>query len=474
MSWPRDPGDGSGEPWPERDLGGPQDEAFDQPRHEPFYRRRDEAFDEPRDEAFGDQHPNAMDEQHEETFADPPADTLGDPRPDGSMPPEGFDGAEAEWDTRHYGDRRRPTTAEQAVPWLVGAVLALAGIVIVLVALIFTDANGGLASASGQPTLGLPSGSSSLRSPSGSTRPSASPSVKPTPVPTRAPTYGALEMLYLSRPNAFAASELFRNDFSKSAPATVVARSSLDITHYAAARDGTVSVAIVNGKLIGLAKGKPNRVLANLADAATFGPNASTVFAVRITRGGTNDDATVTSITFASGATKKLSTINFRHPAPPQLTALGSARFVDDGGMYRIYATSDGNLVLWIANAGQWRIDPVNGSVVAAARQPMLWSPDGSHRITFTENGLVTTLTQLDQSGKTVSRSSFTGLLSHLRWSPRGNRVAFTLGTNLADGGVRQDLYLWDLVNGRIPSALTASGSSFGGEWLGSAQFWQP
>jgi len=29
-------------------------------------------------------------------------------------------------------------------------------------------------------------------------------------------------------------------------------------------------------------------------------------------------------------------------------------------------------------------------------------------------------------------------------------------------------------VNGRAASALTANGASFGGEWLGSAQFWQP
>jgi hypothetical protein len=459
VSWPRDPRDGSGEPWPEHDLGGQRGDPFDDPRDEAFGRPRDDPFDEPREQAFN--------QPQEEALAPPP--------PQAAAAPDDSEAADAEWDTRHHGDRRRPTTAEQAVPWLVGAVLALAGIVIVLVALIFTDANGGFASASGLPTLGLPSASTLAgQSPTGTPRPSPTPSVKPTPAPTRAPTYGALEMLYLSRPNAFAPSQLFRNDFSKSAPATVVARASLDITHYAAAQEGTVSVAIVNGKLLGLAKGKPNRVLANLADAATFGPDATTVFAVKITRGGTNDDATVTSITFASGATKKLSTINFRHPAPPQLTALGSARFLDDGGMYRIYATSDGNLVLWIANAGQWRIDPVNGSVVAAARQPMLWSPDGSHRINVTENGLVTTLTEVDQSGKTISRSSFTGLLSHLRWSPRGNRVAFTLGTNLADGGVRQDLYLWDLVNGRIPSALTTNGSSFGAEWLGSAQFWLP
>ena len=61
-----------------------------------------------------------------------------------------------------------------------------------------------------------------------------------------------------------------------------------------------------------------------------------------------------------------------------------------------------------------------------------------------------------------------------MRWSPRGNRIVFTLGINLVGGGVRQDLYTWDLVNARAPTALTGNGASFGAEWLGSAQFWQP
>src|SRR5438874_2433621 len=81
------------------------------------------------------------------------------------------------WDPRQLGERRRPTTAEQAVPWLVGAVLALAGIVIVLLALIFSDANGGFAAATVQPTPGLfvPS-ESTAPSPSASASPSLSPS----------------------------------------------------------------------------------------------------------------------------------------------------------------------------------------------------------------------------------------------------------------------------------------------------------
>ncbi len=364
------------------------------------------------------------------------------------------------------------------MPWLVGAVLALAGIVIVLLALIFSDANGGFAAATLQPTpLVLPSGSAA-QSPSpsapGSPSPSQSVSASATPIPTKAPTYGSLEMLYLTRPTALAASELLRDDFATAAGGVVVAGSSADVTRYAVAPDGTVSVAIMNGKLRAFAKGKATRVLANQADAATYGPDASTVYVVRITRSGTNDNAVVTAITYANARASTLATFTYRHPQPPALTTLGEARFLDEGGADRIYPTSDGNLVLWIANGGQWRIDPVNGTAVAASRPPLLWSADGARRIALAESGQVTTLTELDQNGRTLSRTSVNGLISHLRWSPRGNRIVFTLGINLVGGGVRQDLYTWDLVNGRAPTALTANGASFGAEWLGSAQFWQP
>ena len=384
--------------------------------------------------------------------------------------------ADSRWDPRQLGERRRPTTAEQAVPWLVGAVLALAGIVIVLLALIFSDANGGFAAATVEPTpLFVPSGSTES-SPSASASPSLSPSpsVSASATPTKAPTYGSFEMLYLTRTTAGAASELLRDDFATPAGGVVLAGSSVDVTHYAVAPDGTVSVAIMNGKLLGLARGKPTRILANQADAATFGPDAITVYVVRITRSGTNDKAAVTAITYASAKSSTLATFTYRHPPEPQLGALAAARFLDEGGTTRIYTTSDGNLVLWIANAGQWRIDPVNGQAVAASRHPLLWSADGSHRIGLAESGQVTTLSELDQNGRTLSRTSVSGLISHLRWSPHGNRVAFTLGINLVGGGVRQDLYTWDLANGRAPTALTANGASFGAEWLGSAQFWQP
>jgi hypothetical protein len=195
---------------------------------------------------------------------------------------------------------------------------------------------------------------------------------------------------------------------------------------------------------------------------------------VRITSGSTNDQAAVSAIPSAKDKSVVLTTITFRHPAPPQLSGLGAARFLDEGGVVRIYSTSDGNLLLWVYGVGQWHIDPVSGSAVAASRGPTLWSPDGSHRIAAAANGQITTLSEMAQDGRTISRVTVRGLLSHLRWSPKGNRVVFTLGLTLAGGGVRQDLYVWDLVNGRAASALTANGASYGAEWLGSAQFWEP
>ncbi len=381
------------------------------------------------------------------------------------------------WDTRRLGDRRRPTTAEQAVPWLVGLVLALSGIVIVLLALIYADANGGFAAGPSTSIAPAPSLSPSfIASGTAAASSSATPisSGTETPAPTPAPTYGTLEMLYLARPSALGASELFRDDFSTSAKPVVVAKSNLDIAHYAVAPDGTVMAAIVNGKLLAITPGKPDRTLASDVNAVTFGGDASTVYAVKITRGGANDDATVYAIGFTSGTTTTLSTINFPHPATQQRSQLNEARFFDEGGTERLYATSDGNVVFWVANGGQWRIDPVNGDTIEVARQPVLWSPDGTQHVVITESGLQSTLALVDSTGATLARVQVTGLLSHLRWSPGGTRVVFTLGVNSANGGVRQDLYVWDLGNGKKPTLLTSNGASFGAEWLGVAQFWQP
>ncbi len=473
LSWPSEDtgtwGDPPGTDRPESQEG-PYGEAYGQARDD----ARDGAYHEAGDGAYDE----ARDEDHDEA-----RDENRDVVPDVAAAAAGGEVVEAEpstpaleiWDTRRYGDRRRPTTAEQAVPWLIGMVLALAGIVIVLLALIYTEANGGFA-ASTSPSIGVRPSASLVASLPVLATPSESvpASATVTPAPTPVPTYGAMEMLYLARPTALGASELYRDDFATSKAPTVVAKSSLDIGHYAVAPDGTVMVAIVSGKLLAITPGKPDRVLASGVDAVTFGSDASTIYVAKVTRGGANDDATVYAISFASGTTTTLSTINFPHPASEQRSQLNAARFFDEGGTDRLFGTSDGNVVLWIANAGQWRIDPVIGDTIAVARPPVLWSPDGTRRISVTESGAISTLAVVDATGATISRVQVTGLLSHLRWSPKGDHVVFTLGINASGGGVRQDLYVWDLANGRKPTQLTANGATFGAEWLGVAQFWQP
>ena len=77
---------------------------------------------------------------------------------------------EGPWDVKRDGERRRPTSAEQAVPWLIGLILALAGLVIVMTVLIFNTEGTATASAT-------PSPSESL-----------APTPEPTPTPTIAPS----------------------------------------------------------------------------------------------------------------------------------------------------------------------------------------------------------------------------------------------------------------------------------------------
>ncbi len=473
MTGPRDPRDGppvhpdDDSSWPTRDLeereaGGEADVAGSEVRGTDAGRSGG-----PPDDPSPDGSPRDEADRPEEVTPDAAAAGEVVEAPPGSRPEI--------WDTRRFGDRRRPTTAEQAVPWLVGLVLALAGIVIVLLALIYTDANGGFGALSSPSPSAVPFVSpTTAATPSPTAVQSATPSASVTPAPTPAPTYGALEMEYLIRPGGTRVAELLRNDFASSASASVVERASSDVLHYAVAPDGTVAAAIVNGRLLALEAGKPARSLASGVVAVTFASDASTVYTVKIARAGTNDTATLLSIAFATGKASTLATISMTHPAAVSRSRLDAARFFDEGGADRLYATSDGNLVLWVSGAGQWRVDPADGSTLPVTRQPVLWSPDGTQRIAVTQSGTTTTLALVDNSGATLARTQVTGLISHLRWSPNGRQVAFTAGLEFSGGGVRQDLWTWDLVNGRKPRQLTSNGATWGAEWLGVAQFWQP
>ena len=84
---------------------------------------------------------------------DAAADEAGDEEPatEASTVTTVFAAGDDGWDPKRDGERRNPTTAEQAVPWLIGLVLALAGMVIILVALIFSGPQG-LVGATSSPT----------------------------------------------------------------------------------------------------------------------------------------------------------------------------------------------------------------------------------------------------------------------------------------------------------------------------------
>ena len=115
----------------------------------------------------------------------------------------------------------------------------------------------------------------------------------------------------------------------------------------------------------------------------------------------------------------------------------------------------------------------MTGAREDVTRTPTLVSPDGARRVETKLARSTTTLTLYDRDEAKAS-VKVTGLVSHLRWAPNGSEVSFTLGVLGRNGGVVQNLYLWDLVDGKAPMALTSDGTSFGAEWLGAAQSWQP
>jgi hypothetical protein len=378
-------------------------------------------------------------------------------------------GSGDDWDPRRDGDRRRPTTAEQAVPWLIGLLLALTGIVVVLLALIFIGPDG----VAGLPTPS-PSASESVAASPSEAPASTSPSPSAVPTATPAPAFGALEMVYLGRATANSPIRLARRDFSTTADPVVILESSSGVGDYTWAPDGRVGAAIIAGRAVSVEAGKDPRTLTDPVDALVFADDSTTLYGLRIVRDGTNDRAEVLSIDFASGATEIITTITYAHPEIIADPALKEAQFADNGGIVRLYVTVDGYVVAWILGApSAYRIDPTDGTFAPVAKQPTLWSPDQQKRVDVTEASGKTTLSLMNRSGDSQASVTVTGLVSHVRWAGSNNEIVFTLG-RLVGGGVRQDLYVWDLVDGNAPSPLTSNGASFGAEWLGVLQSWAP
>ncbi len=373
-----------------------------------------------------------------------------------------------------------PTTAEQAVPWLIGVILLLAGMVIVLLALIFAG-DASLGGAAGLPSESIDDMAASMSvAPSAAATPAGSPvpsvSTAPTPTPAPAAQYGALEVIYQGRSAALAPIYLLDQDFTTADGPSVLAQdATLDVRRFAWAPNGTVGAALLADVLVSIEPGAEKRRLGEDISTLTFGNDASTVYAVRVTEDGGNDVAAVLAIDFLSGDTTEIASATYARPDIGQEDALAEAQFADDGGTVRIYWTEDDQLVLWSLGAGAWSIDPESGELSELASDvPILWSPNGERRIVLTLTDGTTTITLHEgDSEQPVATTALDGRISHVRWSPTGDRVIFTLGRLASGGGILQDLMLWDLDDGVTPMRLTSSGAAFGVEWRGGQPLWR-
>jgi hypothetical protein len=374
----------------------------------------------------------------------------------------------------------QPSTAEQAVPWLIGFILLLAGMVIVLLALIFA---GDDSMGAGGPSPSPPNAAavvSDTAAPTPSARPatptpSSAATTAPTPTPIPLAEYGPLEMVYQGRASALAPIYLLRRDFTvEEEPATMAQDPQLDVRRFAWAPDGAVGAGLYADVLVSIEPGVEKRRLGEDITTITFGDDASVVYAVRLTEDGANDIANVLAIDFASGDINELAAINYARPDIGAEAALLEAQFADEGGAVRLYWRDDDVLRLWALGAGSWTIDPDDGAVEELEEAlPVLWGPGGQRRIAVSAEEGTSTLSLLDADGDTVASTTAEGLVSHLRWSPNGERVVFTLGRSAAGGGVLQDLFLWDLGDEEPPTQLTNTGAAFGAEWLGSMSVWR-
>ncbi len=368
------------------------------------------------------------------------------------------------------------TTAEQAVPWLIGVILLLAGMVIVLLALIFAgDASlGGVGAGSSESPAATPSVSAPATAvPSATSAPSVS--VAPTPTPVPAPVYGALEMVYQGRDEALAPIYLLRSDFSAEAAPEVLAQDpGINVQRFAMAPDGTVGAALLADVLVSIEPGEPKRPLGDGISAITFGDNAATLYAVRIIEDGANDVATVLAIDFLSGDSTEVASITYARPAIAAEADLAEAQFSDNGGLVRLRWTQDDVLHLWSLGAGSWNVEPATQEVTELdGAEPVLWSHDGRRRIEVSATGGTTTLRLTNHSDHDLALTSIDGLVSHVRWASNGQAVVFTRGRSAPAGGILQDLFIWYLDDGEVPIPLTATGAAFGAEWRGTTPRWE-
>ena len=377
------------------------------------------------------------------------------------------------WDGRI--NRRRPTTAEIAVPWLIGVILLLIGICIFLLVLLLSGTGRGsrdVASgpgATGAAALGATESGGAARGVGG---PAATGLAPTAPVPTRA-EFGELDIAFLARDTPDAPIELLRDDFTTPEAAATVATADAGVTRHDWAPNGLAAVALIEGRAIAIEQGgEVQRPLADGVSAVTFGATEHTVYAVRITEEGDRETATVIGLDFETGEERVLSEVSYTNPSIRFGNLVAEAQFADDGGAVRLHWLG-AQLCLSVPGGPTLAIHPRDGSQTAARSAPALWSPDGALHVDLRDAGNgATVLEVVDREGSVQYVASVTGLVSHIRWAPDGDALVFTLGVAGPGGGVRQDLYLWRVAGGEAPSALTSNGAAFAAEWLTAREIW--
>lgn len=383
-------------------------------------------------------------------------------------------GMEEPWDVKLDGNRRRPTTAEQAVPWLIGLVLALAGMLIVLLALIFSTTDGAL-TAFGTPTP-EPTMAMTPR-PTPSPRPTPEPTTTAEPSPSAAPTpaFAPLEIVFMQRISESGPVHLFSHDFAVQDTPDALARDDRGIDRYAWAPSGAWGIALVEGDPVAVNPGVSASDVGDGFDGVAFAADSITAYGVRATLAGSNDRAELLSVDMTTGVVTSLATWTYPHPVTFQQSAVQEAQFADDGGFNRLYVLNDGRVVVWILGAPAiYTFDPATATAGTTTREPLLWSPNGLLRVEATVSGTSTTLTVRGLANEARGSITVAGLVSHLRWSAQQNSVVFTLTTALAGGAAAQDLYLWDLEGGSSVVRLTQDLRSSGGEFRGVWEYWKP
>lgn len=422
----------------------------------------------PSRDLFRDQGQDAASpESSEPSPESPPPPEPPDDDPAG-LPPGGLV-TEPAYDPKSSGNRRRPTTAEQAVPWLIGLVLALAGMLIVLLALVFSS-NDGLLPAYGEPTPEpTPARTPPPPTPEPSVDPSAAASVEPSATPEPTPAFPPLEIVFMQRTSDSGPVHLFTHDFAGSAAPVPQARDNRGVDVYDWSPDGTHGLALVDGNPLYLTPGSSAVDLGDGFDGVMFTADSTTAYAVRATLAGANDQAELLSVNVSNGAVQSLATWTYPHPTLFQESAVQEAQFADDGGLNRVFVLDDGTIVVSILGApAVYTYNPATGVSGQTNHEPLLWSPNRELTISLAESGGNTTLTLRGLANEDRGAIGVQGFVSHVRWSAASNQIVFTLSRATSGGGVSQDLYLWDLQPSGPAVRLTQDLRSMGGTFRGA------